>query len=51
MKLIDVEKFARSLAVEAGELIQDERNQEQVTQSFKDGNEMVTSADLSLIHI
>jgi len=47
MKLTDVEKFARSLAVEAGELIQDERNQEQVTQSFKDGNEMVTSADIA----
>ena len=48
MKLTDVEKFARSLAVEAGELIQDERNQDQVTQSFKDGNEMVTSADIAV---
>ena len=34
------------MALEAGELIKNEQSQSTLTQHFKDGNELVTSADL-----
>ena len=46
-KLSDIEKFARNLAIEAGDLIQQESNRGKVCQSFKKGNELVTSADIA----
>ena len=47
IKLSDVEKFARNLAIEAGGLIQRESDSGEVGQSFKNGNELVTSADIA----
>ena len=38
--------FIKWLALEAGELIKNEQSQSTLTQHFKDGNELVTSADL-----
>ncbi len=48
IKLSDVEKFARNLAIEAGSLIESESEAATpVAQSFKNGSEMVTSADIA----
>ena len=47
IKLSDVENFARNLAIEAGDLIQNASNSAGVDQHFKNGNELVTSADIA----
>jgi myo-inositol-1(or 4)-monophosphatase len=47
IKLSDVEKFARNLAIEAGGLIQGESNRGAVGQSFKNDHELVTDADIA----
>tara|TARA_B100000214_G_scaffold340857_1_gene287609 strand:- start:4 stop:822 length:819 start_codon:yes stop_codon:yes gene_type:complete len=48
IKLSDLEKFARNLAIEAGSLIKSESSgATPVAQRFKNGNEMVTSADIA----
>ena len=48
INLIDVEKFARNLAIEAGTLIKSESDgAKPVAKSFKNGNEMVTSVDIA----
>ena len=40
--------FARQLAVEAGELMVDERNSAPLTHDYKNGSELVTQADLKV---
>lgn len=44
--MTDILEFALGLAREAGSLIVDARNDANITQEFKDGIEMVTSADV-----
>ena len=49
MNLSDIEKFARSLAIEAGSLIKSESDEgASVVQTFKNEHELVTSADIAV---
>jgi myo-inositol-1(or 4)-monophosphatase len=46
MNLAEIHSFAKDLAIQAGEIIQRERESKQVQQNYKQGSELVTSADL-----
>ena len=49
MNFSDIEKFARSLAIEAGSLIKSESDEgASVVQTFKNEHELVTSADIAV---
>ena len=49
MNLSDIEKFARSLAIEAGSLIKSESDEgASFVQTFKNEHELVTSADIAV---
>ena len=49
MNLSDIEKFAHSLAIEAGSLIKSESDEgASVVQTFKNEHELVTSADIAV---
>ena len=48
MKLNDIHDFASALAIKAGMLIRSERDRAQLSYDFKEGTELVTSADLAV---
>jgi myo-inositol-1(or 4)-monophosphatase len=46
MNFTEIHSFAKDLAIQAGEIIRRERESKQVHQNYKQGSELVTSADL-----